>query len=88
MKWCQRTGYVLIDSAPVHNVLLAHADKIRARRIPKRLNPVLNPLGIVKGMALFTAERPLKPKRMLRNIIYFLPGVWKQPRKIEIEHER
>jgi hypothetical protein len=59
LKWCERTGYVLTDSKPVHNILLAHADKIRARRLSKRSKPVPNPWGIVKGMAVFTAERPL-----------------------------
>ena len=69
-KWCKRTGYVITDAGPVHNVLLARADKIRTHRLTKRLNPVSNPLGIVKGMALFTAERPLIKRRMLRTNVY------------------
>ena len=75
MKWCERTGYVLTNSEPVHNVLLVHADRIRARRLPKHLKPVPNPLGIVKGMALYTAERAMVRRRMLRTVVYVPPGV-------------
>ena len=75
-KWCKRTGYVITDAGPVHNVLLARADKIRTHRLTKRLNPVSNPLGIVKGMALFTAERPLINGVCYGRMCMFLLHLW------------
>lgn len=78
MKWCKRTGYVLTDSGPVHNVLLAHADGIRPQRSSRRLKPVANPLGIVKGKAVFTAERPMIKKRMMRTVVYIPSSVWEK----------
>ena len=58
MKFCKRTNYVLIDSQPVHRVLLVHA---RSGLIgKKKQSPVKNPLKIMKGLAVYTAERSLK----------------------------
>jgi hypothetical protein len=57
MKFCERMGYVLVNAQPVHKILLEHA---RSGKIGKKDFPLNDPLGIVKGLALFTAERPLK----------------------------
>jgi hypothetical protein len=49
---------MLVDSQPVHRILLVTL--LEGRIGKKHLPPVKNPLKIMKGLAVYTAERPLK----------------------------
>lgn len=57
MAFCRRNGYVLVNSQPVHRVLFMQARADQAGEILSAT--VKDPWEIVKGLAVFTAERPL-----------------------------
>ncbi len=64
--WFARTGFVPVEEKPLHRVLYFHVKmgcfgKKKALKVSKAR--IEDPFQLVKGMRMFTVERPYQRKR-------------------------
>jgi hypothetical protein len=57
-EFCTKNGYAIIGARPVHKIMLERT--CSAIKGKKKMPPVKDPLKIIKGLVLYTVERPVK----------------------------
>lgn len=60
LAFFKRTGYVPTDTHPVHQLYLEHLGPITIEGVTYKRDSKKKPLDLVEGLAILTAERPLK----------------------------